>query len=510
MNEIANNKRIAKNTLLLYFRMFLIMGVTLYTSRIILQTLGILDFGIYNVVGGIVVMFGFLNAAMSMGTQRFLNIEMGKDDLKGLKNVFSMSVNIHIIIAIIVLLFAETLGLWFLNAKLNIPIGRMGVANWVYQFSIFSFIITIIQVPYNSAIIAHERMNVYAYVSIIEVLLKLSVVYSLVLFSIDKLKLYAFLVFVVTFIIALAYRIYSVRKFKECKFSFFWNKKIFMDLAGFSGWNLFGQIAQISTSQGVNMVLNIFCGVVINAAVGITNQVNGAITSFVHNFQTAFRPQITKLYASNERDKMNKLVFQASKFSFYLLYLISIPIIFNIEIILKIWLGNYPDYSPIFCELLIIYSYMEAIGMPLVIAIMASGNNRNYQIVISVVIFLNVILAYFFLKLGFNPEVVFYVKIFLSLFVLLVRMYFSKKQSDISVKEFLIKVLYPVMLIFTLSYPFVRIIKIYFYNSIPVAVCTTLFIEMFLLSIIYLLGINNNERLYIKKNVFKIYRRYVK
>jgi len=509
MSEIADSKRITKNTLMLYIRMLFIMGITLYTSRIILKTLGISDFGIYNVVGGIVVMFGFLNSAMSMGTQRFLNYEMGKNNSKELKNVFVMSLNIHIIIACIVLLFAETLGLWFLNVKLNIPAERLGVANWVYQFSILSFIITIIQVPYNAAIIAHERMNIYAYISIIEVSLKLLIVYLLVIVSVDKLKLYASLVFVVTFIVAFIYRMYCIKKFKECKFSFFWDKKLFINIMGFSGWNLFGQIAQMTTTQGVYMVLNIFHGVVINAAVGITNQVNSAITSFVSNFQTAFRPQIVKLYASNEKEKMSKLIFQSSKFSFFLLYLISMPIIFNIEAVLKIWLGNYPSYSPIFCELLIIYSYMEAIGMPLVIAIMASGKNRNYQIVVSIVIFLNIVFSYLFLKLGISPEIVFYVKIFLSLFVLSTRMYFSKKQSDILIKDFSLKVLYPVSLIFAFSYPLVRIVKIYFYDKTSI-IYSTLFIEIFLLLIIYFWGMNKSERYYTNNLILKICKKYVK
>lgn len=503
------NKRIAKNTMMLYFRMFLIMGITLYTSRIILQTLGISDFGIYNVVGGVVAMFGFLNNAMSMGTQRFLNYEMGKKDLRGLKNTFAMSVNIHVIIAIIILIFAETLGLWFLNAKLNIPTDRMGAANWVYQFSIFSFVITVIQVPYNSAIIAHERMNIYAYISIVEVILKLLVVYLLVFFSIDKLKLYAVLTFTVSFIVALLYRIYCIMKFEECHFSLFWDKKLFINMMGFSGWNLFGQIAQISTTQGVYMVLNIFHGVVVNAAVGITNQVNGSITSFVSNFQTAFRPQIIKLYASNEKEKMSNLVFRSSKFSFFSLYLISIPIIFNIEFILKIWLGNYPAYSPIFCELLIIYSYLEAIGMPLVIAIIASGQNRNYQIAISIVIFLNIILSYLFLKFGLRLEIVFYVKIFLSFFVLSTRMYFSKKQSDISLKKFSLKVLSPVSFIFIISYPLIRIVKIYFYSRISL-IFTTLFIEIFLMTIIYMWGINKGEKLYVNNIVSKTCKKYLK
>ena len=508
-NKISNNERIAKNTLILYFRMFLIMGITLYTSRIIFRTLGISDFGIYNVVGGIVAMFGFLNSAMTLGTQRFLNYEMGKNDLKGLKNVFSMSVNIHFIISIVVLVLAETLGLWFLNTKLNIPIERIRIANWVYQFSILSFIITIIQVPYNAVIIAHEQMNIYAYISIVEVLLKLLIAYLLVLISIDKLKLYGVLFFAVTLTIALIYGIYCINKYEESRFSLFWNKKLFIDIMGFSGWNLFGQIAQVSTTQGVNMVLNVFQGVVINAAVGITNQVNGAITSFVNNFQTAFRPQIVKLYASNEGKKMNNLVFRSSKFSFFLLYLISIPIIFNIEFILKIWLGDYPAYSPIFCELLILYSYLDAIGMPLVIAIMASGQNRNYQIIVSIVIFLNIIFSYIFLRLGFKPEIAFYIKIFLSIFVLSTRMYFSKRQSDISLKEFSLKVLYPSSLIFALSYPLIRIVKIYFYNNISL-IFTTLLIEIFLLLIIYLWGMNSAEKLYVNNLILKVYKRYAK
>jgi len=509
MSKIADNKRIAKNTIMLYFRMFLIMGITLYTSRIVLQTLGISDFGIYNVVGGIVALLGFLNTAMSMGTQRFLNYEMGKNNPKGLKDVFSMSVNIHILIAAIVLVLAETVGLWFLNAKLNIPIDRMESANWVYQFSILCFIIKIIQVPYNAAIIAHERMNIYAYISIVDVLLQLLAVYLLVLSPIDKLKLYAFLVFSIAFIIAVTYRVYCIKKFEECKYSFFWDKKLFSSIIGFSGWNLFGQIAQVSSVQGTNQVLNIFHGVTLNAAVGISNQVNGAMTTFIHNFQTAFRPQITKLYASNEKEEMRKLLFRSSKFSFFLLYLISIPIIFNIEIALKIWLGDYPAYSPIFCELLIIRSYFEAISIPLVFAIMATGQNKAYQIVVSIVISLNIIFSYFFLRIGLKPEIVFYIKVFLSPFVLLTRMYFSKKQADISLKEFSLRVLYPIFLIFVLSYPLIRIIRICFYNSMPL-IFTTLFIEVFLFLLIYFGGMNKVERAYVNGLILKICKKYTK
>jgi O-antigen/teichoic acid export membrane protein len=284
LSSTENNKRIAKNTLMLYFRMLLIMGVSLYTVRIVLNTLGVEDYGIYNVVGGIVVMFSFLSNTMASASQRFFAFELGRKDYDQLKKTFSMTVTIYLIIAVIILILAETLGLWFLNTQLSIPVERMETANWVYQFTIFSFMMTMLTVPYNAAIVAHERMNVYAYVSIVEAFLKLLIVYILVLFSYDKLKLYAILMFGVTTFITLIYRTYCKRQFQECSYNFYWEKPLFKELIGYSGWNLFGAIAGILNNQGINILLNIFFGPIVNAARAIAYQVNTAVNQFVTNF----------------------------------------------------------------------------------------------------------------------------------------------------------------------------------------------------------------------------------
>jgi len=283
MTDSQNNKKIAKNTILLYFRMMLIMVVSLYTSRIVLDVLGVVDYGIYNIVGGIVIMFSFLNNAMSLSTQRFLSFEIGKNDLKQLNKVFKMSLNIHFVVALIILLLAETIGFWFLNTHLTIPTNRIEEANWVFQFSILTFLISIITVPYNASIIAHEKMGFYAYISILEISLKLAVVFVLSSLDFDKLKMYAILIFIVSSLIRTSYVIYCKVNFLETKYNFFWDKALFKKLINFNGWSLVGNLSSIVYDQGINILLNIFFGPVVNAARGITMQVNVAIYSFVAN-----------------------------------------------------------------------------------------------------------------------------------------------------------------------------------------------------------------------------------
>lgn len=312
-----NNKRIAKNTGILYIRMLFTMVVSLYTSRIILNTLGVEDFGIYNVVGGVVMIFSFLTSSMSNAILRFLSFEIGKKDFNQLKKVFSMSINIHAIIAVTIFVIAETIGLWFLNTKLVIPEERMNAANWVFQFSIFSFMFNIMRIPYNAIIIAQERMNFYAYASIIEVILKLIIVFLLVWFGFDKLKMYAIFVFCVTAIVWIIYITYCKRNFKETNYKYFWEKSLYKSLMNFAAWNLFGNIAVVAYSQGVNILLNIFFGPAINAARGIAFHVNSAVSGFVSGFQTSINPQIVKSYATDDKKYMQQLIFQGSKYSFF-------------------------------------------------------------------------------------------------------------------------------------------------------------------------------------------------
>ena len=327
MQEISsNNKRIAKNTLLLYFRMLVTMAVSLYTSRVVLNILGVEDFGIYNVVGGIVAMFGFINGSMTSATQRYLTFELGQNNRTQLTKVFSTSLSIHAIISFLIIVLAETVGLWFLWNKMQIPADRMNAAFWVFQCSVAASVIMIMSVPYNAAIIAHERMSAFAYISIIEVSLKLLIVCFLRYFHTDKLILYAALIVIVQLVIRLCYSWYCNRHFKETKYRWIWDKTLFCEMTGFAGWNLFGNLAAITFTQGLNLLLNMFFGPVVNAARGIAVQAQTAIGQFSSNFQTALNPQITKSYATGDMEYMHGLIFRSAKFSFFLLLLLSLPV----------------------------------------------------------------------------------------------------------------------------------------------------------------------------------------
>ena len=330
----TNNKRVAKNTLFLYFRMILIMLVTLYTSRVILAQLGIKDYGIYNVVGGVVTMFAFLNNCMTTSTQRFMTFELGKGNVQKLKDVFAASLNIHIAIALAVVLLAETIGLWFVNYKLVIPADRLVAANWVFQFAILSFCVNVIQVPYNAVLIAHEKMSVYAYISIIEAFLKLGIVYLLSISPFDKLIVYGVLIFAVQLLIRCIYQVYCHRHYEESRFRLFWNKGLYQEMSGFAGWNLFGSVAWMLRDQGVNIVLNLFFGPVINAARGVAAQVSSAVMNFISNFQVALNPQITKNYANGNIQEMEKLTYLGIKFSYIILFFLAFPLSLNINYVL--------------------------------------------------------------------------------------------------------------------------------------------------------------------------------
>lgn len=453
-NQTSDNKRVAKNTLFLYFRMILIMLVTLYTSRVILAQLGIKDYGIYNVVGGVVTMFAFLNNCMATSTQRFMTFELGCGNVQRLKNVFAASLNIHMAIAVIIVLLAETVGLWFVNAKLVIPPERMVAANWVYQFAILSFCVNIVQVPYNAVLIAHERMNVYAYISIIEVFLKLGIVYLLVDCPFDKLIAYGILFFLVQFVIRCIYQVYCQKNYEECKFRFFWDIALYKKMSSFAGWNLFGSVAWLLRDQGVNIILNIFFGPIINAARGVATQVSSAVMNFISNFQVALNPQITKNYANGNIEEMEKLSYLGIKFSYMILFLLAFPLSLNIDFILHLWLVEVPDYSALFIILILIDSLVGTLfGTPLMTALSATGVIRNYQVVVSLVILCIVPVGYAVLKLGFDAPSVFYVTILFSLISGFVRFLFCRKQIGYSLKKIWRSVLLPVGCMTLVSLP---------------------------------------------------------
>ena len=461
-----NNKHIAKNTLFLYFRMILIMLITLYTSRVVLKELGISDYGIYNVVGGVVLMFSFLNSSMSSSTQRFLTFELGKGNDENLKKVFAASLNIHILIAFIIVVLAETIGLWLVNEKLVIPKDRIIAANWVYQFSILTFCINIIQVPYNAVLIAHEKMNIFAYISILEVLLLLGIVYLLDISPFDKLITYAVLYFIVRLLIIGIYQIYCKRHYVESRFSLYWNKEIYGKISGFAGWNLLGSIAWLLRDQGLNIILNMFFGSVINAAKGITSQVLTGITTFIYNFQVALNPQITKLYAQDCISDMENIVYKGIKFSMFLLFCLSLPVLLNVDYILGVWLTVIPDKTSIFIQLVLIDSLISTLfGSPLMTSMSATGKIRNYQVLVSAIIILIIPFSWLVLKLGYPAQSVFIVMIFISAISGIVRFLFCKKIIGFSINKFLKDVISPVFMTIIFAIPIPVIVKIFLLGS---------------------------------------------
>jgi O-antigen/teichoic acid export membrane protein len=488
-----NNKRIAKNTMLLYFRMLITIGVSLYTSRIVLNALGVEDFGIYNVVGGVVVLFSFFNNAMSTATQRFLSFELGKNDIEEVKRTFSMSMTAHASIVILVILLAETVGLWFLNMHMNIPDGKMNAANWVYQFSILATCIGIIQVPYNASIIAYEKMSFFAYISIIEVIFKLLVAFLLVYISFDKLKIYSILICFVSFFTFLLYRFYCKRKIEVCTYHFFWDRALYKRLMSFSGWSLFGSVAVVGANQGVNILLNIFYGVVVNAAMGIANQVNSVLNKFVSNFQTAFQPQIVKFYAAGDTKSLEQLIFRSSKFSFLLLFTLTFPIMLNVDFVLKIWLKTVPECTSVFCNLIIISSLLESLAAPLWMTMQATGKIKKYQLYISTAIGLNLLFAYIFLKNGFPPYIVLVIKVAIDVLCFIIRLLFVQSYVDVRISQFIKTVLYRVFPIVIVILPLPYFLSKYYveWKGLILSSLSFFILEVFL---VYLIGFTKQER----------------
>lgn len=498
-----NNKRIAKNTAMLYIRMLLIMAVTLYTSRVVLEVLGVEDFGIYNIVGGVVVLFSFINNAMATATQRFLNFELGRNDIKEVGRVFSMSMTAHISIALLVLLLAETIGLWFLLTQMNIPDGRMNAAVWCYQFSILTTCVQIIRVPYNACIIAYERMSFYAYISILEVILKLLIVFLLSIGGFDKLILYSILMFLVTVAVCYAYKIVCNRNFNISRYSFFWDKTLYKKLMSFSGWSLFGSAANVGAQQGLNILLNIFCGVTVNAAIGIANQVSSAVYSFVSNFQTAFNPQIVKSYAAGEKDYFVELVFKGSKYSYFLLFIIALPVYVCCRECLEIWLVNVPEHAVSFCKLMILFLLLDAIQGPLWMSVQATGKIRNYQLLMSLMILMNLPFSYLFLKMEYAPEVVLIVKVVVNLAIYIVRIIYLNVLYSFPGIQYLREVIARVLLVTLVVYPLTNAFYQHGEKGFTQIVLIVLSSFILNISVITIIGLNKKERIILCKQLNK-------
>lgn len=488
------NRRIAKNTVMLYIRMLFSMVVSLYTARVILNTLGVEDYGTYNVVGGIVTLFGFINASLATGTQRFLTFELSKGDTKKLNRIFCMSLNIHVIIAIIVFLLAETVGLWFLNVHLVIPTGRIDAANWVYQFSVLTAMISTTQVPYSASIVSHERFTVYAYVGITEVLLRLVIVLLLVIIKADKLVLFAGLSFFISAGIALYYRAYCNKKFQECKYSFIWDKPLSKTLLSFSGWSLLGNTSHILLNQGTNILVNLFFGVTVNAARAITVQVENALNSFVTNFMVAMNPQITKNYAANNFEEMKTLMQRGAKFSFFIFFFMSLPVFLEIELILKVWLKSVPEYTATFIRLNLIVMLIYTLTNSYYTGIFATGNIKRYQSWIASMVAVLFLLTYLLLKLGHSPEITYIVYIVISIFVLIFRIVSVKRLIGFSIKDYFQNVILKITLVAVVSCPLPTILSLSLPESFSRVIQVGFSAVLITTLSIMLFGLTNSER----------------
>lgn len=488
---------------MLYVRMLLTMLVSLYTSRIVLNTLGAEDYGIYNVVGGMVVMFNFLNTSMAIAVQRYLSFEIGQGNFDRLKNIFSLSLIIHIVLAIGIVIFAGAIGMWLIDSQLKIPVERLSATYWVFYLAIGSCCANVIRIPYNAVIIAREKMDIYAYMSILEVLLNLCVAYMLCIGNMDKLKLYAVLICIVSWVITFFYQIYCRRKYAEVRHNFYWDKPLFKELLSFAGWSALGEIAWVMTLQGVNLVLNIFFGPIVNAARGIAYQVTGAVNRFVASFQTAVNPQLIKYYAANDTQQMFVLLFRSTSFSYYLLLFFAIPILIETNEILRFWLKNVPEYTVVFCRLAVIGAMVDTLSNLLATAAKAYGKIRFYQIWVSFLLIANLPLSYIALKLGAEPEFTFYIYIFISLVLLFVRCYLLHRMITLPIFAFLKEVIravlvswvafiLPMVVCYWLSEGLVRLVMVTIVSAISIVLS------------VYFIGLHSNEKQFFRKKLLNI------
>lgn len=506
----SNNKRIAKNTLLLYVRMLFIMAVQLYTSRVVLNTLGIIDYGIYNVVGGIVTMFAFLNGAMVTSTQRYITFELGKDNMQRLKEVFTTCVQIHLIISLVIVILGETIGLWFLYEKMVIPEDRFVAAMWVYQLSILTMCIQVMSVPYNSDIVAHERMGVYAAISVIEVVLKLAIVYILVVGNYDKLILYAVLLALIQLLVRFVYTWYCNKHFPESHLIKILDKALIKEMSKFMGWNIWGNLAATLFGTGLNLLLNMFFGPAVNAARAIAVQVETAIANFSTNFLMAVNPQITKLYAQDNLLEMHKLLFRASKFTFFLLLVLSLPVILEADMILKVWLKMVPDYTVIFLRLLLFIVIIDSVARPLMTAAAATGDVKLYQSLIGGILLSIVPIAYVVLKMGGAPASVYVIHMVIGIIAFLTRLWVVRPMIKMSVRQYFCSVILRCMLVLVVSLPLCLLVKYLLPEAIlsTITVCTVCLLVTSVAS--YMLGLDKSERQFVKNKGIEFIKRFTR
>lgn len=505
---MGDTGRIAKNTVFLYLRSLIVLLISLYTSRVVLQVLGVVDYGIYCVVGGVIGLLAILTQTMHATYQRFYNVEMGKKNTEGVIRMFQLSLTTQLLLAVIVVLLGETIGLWFVVNKLVIPENRLTAAIWVYQASIITFVINIFTAPFGGTIVAYEKMGFTAVVSIIDAVLRLGIVFLIRVLPGDSLIIYSYLLMSVAFTNILLYYLYCKRNIPTTKVKFIWNKAELKSMVSFSGWTLLGEIGNVIKTQGINIILNLFFGPVVNAARGVAAQVLNAVNQFINSFQTSFRPQLTKSYASGDYDYLKKLYYSSTKFSYYLLFTLSLPIILEISFILRIWLGNtVPENTAVFTRLVLLTAFVSAFANPTSCIIYATGKIKWFSIIVGTGNVLILPIAWMLLEFGYGPVSTLVVSLIMTALIQLARLVIISKISVLGLSEYVkcvglptilfstVAPLLPLMIHFSLSQGFLRFLIVGF-----VSVLTCILSAWFI-------GLNKPEKMFIKTKIDSIIKR---
>lgn len=503
MNISASNKRLVKNTLILYLRMFFTMAIGFYTSRVVLSTLGIVDYGIYNVVGGIVGMLSMLNSAMAGTTQRWITIAIGVNDSKYLQKVFAVGLTAQCIIGGIVFVLTESIGLWYLYNYAVMPMERIDTAFWVFQISLFTLLLNIINVPFLGSVIAHEKMGVFASFSIVEVIMKLIICFILTITLFDKLLVYAILLFFASIINFLWLQIYCYKKFSEARFRFGWDKRMYKEMWNLTSWTMVGHVSLICYTQGITLLINLFFGPVLNAAYSIANQATNIINQFSSSFQTAINPQITKSYAAKQYDEMHKLVYRSSKFSYFLMLIIAVPLFYEANFLLEIWLGKVPEHSVVFMRSGIFIAMLTAVRNPLVTAAVANGNLKKYQLVVNGILMMVAPLLYVAFKLGATAEWANIILLIAMFFAVLASAFMLQRMIFLNFRAYIKDVIYRIIVVSILSFT----IPVFLYIQIEEGWCRLIILGIFSVIVtvvsIYVIGLTSNEAQLIKELVLK-------
>lgn len=505
-----NTKRIAKNTLMLYGRMLFSMLVSLYTSRVVLQALGVEDYGIYNVVGGVVAMFSMISSSLSSSVSRFLTFELGKGDTDGLKRVFSTSLSIQLVLAGIIVVLAETIGLWFLNTHMTIPANRLYAANWVFHASVLTFVINLLSVPFSASIVSHERMSAFAYIGILDVVLRLLIVLFIAYSGLgfDRLIVYALLLVGVVCIMQAIYWRYCTRHFLECQLKLSFDVDYWKEMSSFAGWNFIGCTAGLLKDQGVNILLNLFLGPIINAARGIANTVNNVLSSFAGNFMTALNPQITKSYAAGDYSYMFSLVERGSRFSYYILLLFALPMLFEADFVLTLWLKHYPAHTVNFVRLILLVTMCDILSNTLINLQNATGKIRNYQLAVGGMLLMNFPLSYICLKIGFQPESTLIVALIVAVVCLFLRLLFLRKMVGLSIRRYLHKVCGNVMCVTLAAAVLPTLLYLQMADGVLRFLLMCMLTALCSATAIYFIGCSRNERDFIKSRIVLIRQKF--